>query len=116
MTYKIGDCVWLLTKNLDQQRPSKKLLNKYVNFYMMLSLIERQAYWLDLRNSMKHDTFYVLLLKPVKGCFWESLKSILMKDEREWLVDFIVDKCVCGRKCITQYWVQWKGYDSHENT
>ena len=39
-----------------------------------------------------------------------------MKGEKEWLVDFIVNKCVCERKCIIQYWVWWKGYGSHEDT
>ena len=116
MIYKVEDCVWLSIRNLDQQRLSKKLLNKYIDLYTVLSLIKRQAYQLNLKNSMKHDIFHVLLLKSVKGCFWEPLKPILMKSEKEWLIDFIVDKCVCGRKCITQYWVQWKEYGSHKNT
>ena len=52
---------------------------------------------------MKHNTFYVSLLKPVEGHPQKPLKSILMEGEREWLVDFIIDKCVHGRKCIIQY-------------
>ena len=67
MTYKVGDHIWLSTRNLNQQRLNKKLLNKYVDSYTVLSLIKRQTYWLNLRNSTKHDIFHVLLLKPVKG-------------------------------------------------
>ena len=44
MIYKVEDHVWFSTKNLDQQRLSKKLSNKYVDLYTVLSLIERQAY------------------------------------------------------------------------
>ena len=71
---------------------------------------------MDLRNSMKHDTFHVSLLKPMEERPQKPPKPILMKGERKWLVDSIVDKCVCGRKHITQYQVQWKGYGSHEDT
>ena len=116
MTYKVEDHMWFLTRNLNQQRSSKKLLNKYVDLYMVLNSIGRQIYQLNLKNSMKHDIFHVSLLKPVEECLWKSLKPILMKGERKWLINFIVDKCVCERKYIIQYWVWWKEYDSHEDT
>ena len=116
MIYKVENHIWLLTRNLNQQRSSKKLSDKYVGPYMVLSPIGRQAYQLDLRNSMKHDTFHVSLLKPVEGHPQKPLKPILMEGEREWLINFIVNKHVCGKKCITQYQVQWKGYSSHEDT
>ena len=41
MIYKIENCMWLLTRNLNQQRSSKKLSDKYVNFYTMLNLIKK---------------------------------------------------------------------------
>ena len=103
MIYKVEDHIWLSTRNLDQQRPSKKLLDKYVDPYTVLSSIKRQAYQLNLRNSMKHDIFHVSLLKSVKGCSQKPLKSILIKDERKWLINSIIDKHVHERKCITQY-------------
>ena len=65
---------------------------------------------------MKHNIFYVSLLKPVEEHPQKPSKLILMKDKREWLINFIIDKCVYERKHITQYQIQWKGYDSYENT
>ena len=74
--------------------------------YTVLSPIGRQAYQLNLRNSMKYDTFHVSLLKPVKGHSQKPLKPILMKGKRKWLINFIIDKHVYERKYITQYQVQ----------
>ena len=116
MIYKVEDCIWLSIKNFNQQRLSKKLSDKYVGFYMMLNLIKRQVYWLNLRNSTTHDIFHISLLKSVEGHSWKPLKPILMKNEREWLIYFIVDKHVHERKHITQYWVQWKEYGFYKNT
>ena len=115
MIYKVKDHMWLSIRNLNQQRSSKKLSDKYVNPYTMLSLIGRQTYQLNLRNNIKHDIFYVSLLKSVKRHPWKPLKPILMKSKREWLVNFIVNKHVCEKKCIIQYQVQWKEYGSHKN-
>ena len=52
----------------------------------------------------------------VEGRPQEPPKPILMEGEREWLVDSIVDKCVYGRKHITQYQVQWKEHGFHKDT
>ena len=52
---------------------------------------------------MKYDTFHISLLKSVEGHSQKPLKSILIKGEKEWLINFIINKHVHERKCITQY-------------
>ena len=115
MIYKVEDCVWLSIKNLNQQKSSKKLSNKYVNPYTMLNSIKRQAYQLNLKNSIKHNTFHVSLLKPVEKHSQKPLKPILIKNERKWLINFIINKHVHEKKHITQYQIQWKEYGFYED-
>ena len=103
MIYKVANCVWLSIRNFNQQRLSKKLSDKYIDLYTVLNLIGKQIYWLNLRNNTKHDTFHVSLLKPVKRHPQKPPKPILMKNEKKWLINFIVNKHVYERKHITQY-------------
>ena len=62
--YKVGDLVWLSTKNIHRERPSKKLDRKRIGPYKVTKLVG-SLYWLDLPASMRiHDVFHSSLLRP----------------------------------------------------
>ncbi len=55
--------VWLFTKNIKIERPSRKLNHKWIGSYKIKKII-RDACQLDLSQSMKiHDTFHISLLR-----------------------------------------------------
>ena len=62
MEYKIGDKVWLLTKNIKTKKPSKKLDHKMISPYKIKQLVGLSCQ-LDLSTSMKiYNRFYPNLL------------------------------------------------------
>lgn len=66
--YIVGDKVWLSTKNLQTQRPSKKLDWKQIGPYEVRRVVSPYAYELALPTSMKvHPVFHVSLLSPATG-------------------------------------------------
>ena len=63
MEYKIGDEVWLSTKNIKTKKPSKKLDHKMIGPYKVKQLVGLSCQ-LDLSTSMKiHDVFHPSLLQ-----------------------------------------------------
>ena len=61
-TYKIGNEVFLSTKNIRTERPLKKLDDKYIGLFKIKKLV-RSLYQLELPHIMKiHDVFYSNLL------------------------------------------------------
>ena len=60
--YKVRDEVWLSTKNLKTERPSKKLDHKMIGPYKVKQLVKLSCQ-LDLSTSMKiHNVFHPSLL------------------------------------------------------
>ena len=60
--YKVGDMVWLSTRNINTKKLSKKLDHKMIGSYKVKELV-RSSYWLELLYIMKiHDVFYPNLL------------------------------------------------------
>ncbi|QRV73356.1 Retrotransposable element Tf2 protein [Ceratobasidium sp. AG-Ba] len=65
--YKVGDKVWLDAKNIETQRPSKKLDHQSLGPFKIVEQISPAAYRLELPASMKgHDVFYVGKLSPYR--------------------------------------------------
>ncbi|QRV77130.1 Retrotransposable element Tf2 protein [Ceratobasidium sp. AG-Ba] len=65
--YKVGDKVWLDAKNIETQRPSKKLDHQRLGPFKILEQISPAAYRLDLPATMKaHNVFYVGKLSPYR--------------------------------------------------
>ena len=112
--YKVGDLVWLSTKNIHTERPSKKLDHKRIGPYKITGLVG-SSYWLDLPTSMRiHDVFYPSLLRPaaedpLPGQHNDPPPPVVMNDEEEWEVDDILDAKKHGRRVLFR--VKWKGYD-----
>ena len=62
LEYQVGNIVWLLTKNIKTERPSKKLDHKMIGPYKVRELVG-SSYWLDLPTSMRiHNVFHPNLL------------------------------------------------------
>ena len=60
--YRVSDKVWLLTKNIKTERPSKKLDHKMVSPFKIKALVGSSCQ-LELFTSMKiHDVFHPSLL------------------------------------------------------
>lgn len=63
--YKVGDKVWLSTKNIKTEKSSKKLNHKQIRLFKVKKLVEI-SYRLDLLTFMKiHNVFYLNLLSPM---------------------------------------------------
>ena len=61
--YKVGDQVWLSTRNIHTKRLFKKLDHKMISLYPITELI-RSSYQLKLSDSMQiHDVFHLNLLQ-----------------------------------------------------
>ena len=63
-SYKVGNMVYLNSKNIKSMRPSKKLDYKYYRLYKIELPFGKQAYCFWLPPSMKiHNVFHMSLLK-----------------------------------------------------
>ena len=112
--YKVGDSVWLSTKNIKTERPSKKLDHKMVGPFKIKALVGSLCR-LELPTSMKiHDVFHPSLLRkasadPLPGQHNDPAPPVIVDDKEEWEVNDILDARKRGRK--VQFRVKWKRYD-----
>ena len=101
--YKVRDNVWLSTKNIKTERPSKKLDHKMVGPFRIKALVGLSCQ-LDLPTSMKiHDVFHPSLLQkasdnPLPGQHNDPAPPVIVNDKEEWEVDDILDARKRGRK------------------
>ena len=115
--YRVGDLVWLLTKNIHTERPSKKLDHKKISPYRITELVG-SSYRLDLPASIRiHNVFYPSLLRaaaedPLPGQHNNPPPPVVVSDEEEWEVDDILNAKRHGRRVLFR--VKWKGYDENK--
>lgn len=110
-TFEDGDKVWLSAKNVQTNRPTKKLDHKRLGPFQILEKISDAAYRLKLPASMKiHDVFHVGLLSNSRkdpNCHFEQPPPVTIKSgEEEYEVDSII-----GSKRTRAGWVyrvRWK--------
>ncbi|TKA81632.1 hypothetical protein B0A49_01266, partial [Cryomyces minteri] len=112
--YKVGDKVWLNTRNIHTERPSKKLDWKATGPHTVQAVISPYAYELDLPSSMKdlHPVFHTSLLRPatddrLPGQVNAVPPPVVVNGEEEWEVDEIHDSRMIHRQL--QYLVKWTG-------
>ncbi len=114
MIYKINDMMFLNSRNIMIARSSKKLNDKMLESFKILTEI-KHAYWLKLSSIMKiHSEFILNLLwlnskDFLKEQWNESSDSIVINNEDEWKVKNILNFRHYRRQL--QYHVNWKDYD-----
>ncbi|XP_069615942.1 uncharacterized protein [Ranitomeya imitator] len=119
-TYKVGDMVWLSTKNLKLRIPTSKLGQKYVGPYKISGIVSPVACRLKLPNSLKiHPVFHVSLLKPAVPNSFPGRTSappdpVLIDGQEEFVVEKILDSRI--HRGRLQYLVKWQGYSVEENS
>ncbi|TKA43710.1 hypothetical protein B0A49_13608, partial [Cryomyces minteri] len=115
--YRLGDKVWLSTRNLSTTRPSKKLDYRQIGPYSVTEIISPTTYKLDLPHDFQiHDVFHTNLLRRDPD---DALPGqiptpppplVLAEDEElnEWEVEEILDSRHRGRG--VQYLVKYSGH------
>ena len=117
--YEIGDKVWLSSKNVTSDRPSKKLDHRRLGPFKILSEVSSHARKLELPLPLKriHPVFHVSLLEPDHpNPFPLRLEPppapVLRGDSLEYEVQQVVDSKRAKRAgAKLHYYVQWKGYE-----
>jgi len=117
---KAGDNVWLESKNIHSNQPSKKLDNKRYRLFRISKDIGSGAFELELPEEwMIYNVFYEdLLTRCVELKFKGQHKKpvpplMIINEEEEYKVEE-VRKYRKQRK-RTQYLVYWKGYGDEHN-
>ncbi len=96
MIYKINDMMFLNSRNITIAKSSKKLNDKMLESFKILTEIEH-AYWLKLSSTMKiHSEFISNLLQlnskdSLEEQRNESSDSIVIDDKDEWKVKNILN-------------------------
>lgn len=119
--YCKGDLVWLDTRNLQMDRPSKKLGHLRSGPFAIEEKVGASSYRLRLPPTWKiHPVFNEVLLTPYKAPAFPVQQKppppppVIADDHFEWEVECILDhKRLRGQDL---YLVKWKGYGDEENT
>jgi len=117
---KVGEHMWLENKNIQLNRPSKKLDNKRYGPFRITKDIGLGAFQLELPEGwMIHNVFNEdLLTRCVKPKFKGQHKEpapppTIINEEEEYEVEEVWKHRKRGQG--TQYLVHWKGYgDEHD--
>ena len=119
VSYRVGDQVFLSSRNIKTARPTSKLEDKMLGHFKIKALVGA-SYQLELPSTMKiHDVFHPSLLRkdpgdPLPIQVQPPPGPIIVDDNEEWGVEDILDSRVYGKGKKLQYRVQWKGYDQRD--
>ena len=115
--WKKGDRVLLSTKNLVfKERPSKKLMERYVGLYAIEEVVSSNAVKLQLPSLMR--------IHPVVNVSWivrykeqikkEKGKPVEVEGVEEWKVEKILNKK--KMRGVVKYLIWWKGFTAEGDT
>ena len=117
---KVGNHVWLENKNIQSNRPSKKLDNKRYGPFRISKDIGSGAFQLELPegwtiHNIFNEDFLTWCVEPkFKGQYKEPAPPpTIINEEEEYEVEEVRKHRKRGQE--TQYLVHWKGYgDEHD--
>jgi len=113
-TYKEGDKVYLLRKNIKTKRPSSKLDFKKLGPFLIKRVLGPLNCEFSLPKGMRiHPIFHTNLLEPAHPDA-KLQTQVEVEPDREYEVEEILDQRQSGRK--QEYLIKWEGYDHSENT
>ena len=121
INFTIGDKVWLESKNLNLNLPTRKFAPRRIGPFPITKQISPMAYRLALPEHMKiHNMFHVDLLTPfvethAHGPADTPPPPDLIDGHEEQEVEAILDSRRQGHYGSLQYLVQWKGFPPSEN-
>ena len=117
-SYQVRDQVWLNSRNIRAQRPSRKLDNKWIGPFKVLELIGKRACRLELPKTLQiHPVFHVSLLRlaaqdPIPAKSNQRPGPVIgtdMDNPNVYEVKSIIDsQAPCGQQKF-KYLVKWKG-------
>ena len=111
--YDEGDMVFLSSRNISTERPSRKLDDKMLGPFRVLDKVG-SSYRLELPASMQiHNVFHPSLLRkaatdPLPGQQTEPPRPVTVDGQEEWEIDDILDARLFGRNRRLQFRVRWK--------
>jgi hypothetical protein len=119
--FKVGDMVYLNSKNIQSTRPNKKLDHKLYGPYEIVKKVGLEAWELSLPASLSriHNVFHSSLLEPshpnsIPNRELPPPPPVEIEETLNYEVEEIKDVRTRGRK--QQYLVSWKGYSSSEDS
>jgi len=118
--WKREDRVLLSTKDLVfKERPSKKLMERYVGPYAIEEVVSSNAVKLRLPSSMRihpviNVSWIVRYKKQVKGQKREEGKLVEVEGVEEWEVEKILNKKKI--RGVEKYLIRWKGFTAEGDT
>jgi hypothetical protein len=121
-SFKVGDKVWLDSRNIKTTRPTKKLDDKWFGPFPIVKVISENAYKLKLTPAFAqvHPVFHITLLrKATPDEILERPKpshpepEIDEEGEEAFEVEEVLDSRLYRRKL--EYLIKWKGYGPEWN-
>ncbi|KAG8725221.1 hypothetical protein FRC09_005676 [Ceratobasidium sp. 395] len=118
---KVGAKVWLSSKDITTNRPSKKLAAKWLGPFKVLKKVGTHAFKLELPKTMKvHPVFHISKVALKKddpfGREPAPLPPVVTPEgEEEYEVKKILDSDYDNKKKVL-YHVSWKGWGPQDNT
>ncbi len=117
-SYRVGDKVWLSSRNIRTTRPAKKLDYKYHGPFVISKYVGIQAYQRDLPKALQntHDVFFVSLrglYHTVKGRPTPPLPLIEVDGKDQADIEELLDSHMHYGKL--QYLVKWLRYSVSDN-
>jgi len=118
--WKKGNRVLLSTKDLVlKERPTKKLMERYMGPYAIEEIVSLNAVKLQLPSLMRihlvvNVSWIVRYKEQVKEQKKEEGKLVEVKGVEEWEVEKILNKKKMRR--VEKYLIRWKGFIAEEDT
>ncbi|XP_077155200.1 uncharacterized protein LOC143817594 [Ranitomeya variabilis] len=99
--FKVGDSVWLATKNLKLNVPSQKLGQKFIGPFKINGIVSSVACRLNLPRTMK-------------GHVVPPPQPVVIDEQEQFVVEEIIDSRI--RRNRLQYLIRWQGYPPEEDS